>query len=211
MGSVKIDLFNQDMVSPEQAKNLCGADEAGRGPLAGAVFAAAVILDAPIAGLADSKKLSAKTREQLSEQIKSQARAWAIASASVAEIDALNILQASMLAMTRAVQALSIRPDWVWVDGNHFPKGLIAAQYTGGAMVKGDAKEPAISAASILAKVARDADCLRLDALYPEYGFAQHKGYPTAAHLKALQQHGATPEHRMSFAPVKTLQFKTKK
>ena len=211
MRAVKIDLFNQDIVSPEQAKNLCGADEAGRGPLAGAVFAAAVILDAPIAGLADSKKLSAKTREQLSEQIKSQARAWAIASASVAEIDALNILQASMLAMTRAVQALSIRPDWVWVDGNHFPKGLIAAQYTGGAMVKGDAKEPAISAASILAKVARDADCLRLDALYPEYGFAQHKGYPTAAHLKALQQHGATPEHRMSFAPVKTLQFKTKK
>ena len=211
MRAVKIDLFNQDIVSPEQAKNLCGADEAGRGPLAGAVFAAAVILDAPIAGLADSKKLSAKTRERLSEQIKSQARAWAIASASVAEIDALNILQASMLAMTRAVQALSIRPDWVWVDGNHFPKGLIAAQYPGGAMVKGDAKEPAISAASILAKVARDADCLRLHALYPEYGFAQHKGYPTAAHLKALQQHGATPEHRMSFAPVKTLQFKTKK
>lgn len=211
MRAVKIDLFNQDIISPEQAKHLCGADEAGRGPLAGAVFAAAVILDAPIAGLADSKKLSAKTRERLSAQIKSQARAWAIASASVAEIDALNILQASMLAMTRAVQALSIRPDWVWVDGNHFPKGLIMAQYTGGAMVKGDAKEPAISAASILAKVARDADCLRLDALYPEYGFAQHKGYPTAAHLKALQQHGATPEHRMSFAPVKTLQFKTKK
>ena len=211
MGSVKIDLFNQDMVSPEQAKNLCGADEAGRGPLAGAVFAAAVILDAPIAGLADSKKLSAKTRERLAEQIKSQARAWAIASASVAEIDELNILQASMLAMTRAVQALSIRPDWVWVDGNHFPKGLVAAQYTGGAMIKGDAKESAISAASILAKVARDTDCLRLDALYPEYGFAQHKGYPTAAHLKALQQHGATPEHRMSFAPVQTLQFKTKK
>ena len=211
MGAVKIDLFNQDIISPEQAKNLCGADEAGRGPLAGAVFAAAVILDAPIEGLADSKKLSAKTRERLSEQIKNQARAWAIASASVAEIDALNILQASMLAMTRAVQALSIRPDWVWVDGNHFPKGLIAAQYVGGAMIKGDAKEPAISAASILAKVARDADCLRLHALYPEYGFAQHKGYPTAAHLKALQQHGATPEHRMSFAPVKTLQFKTKK
>ena len=211
MGAVKIDLFNQGIVSPEQAKHLCGADEAGRGPLAGAVFAAAVILDAPIAGLADSKKLSAKTRERLSEQIKSQARAWAIASASVAEIDALNILQASMLAMTRAVQALSIRPDWVWVDGNHFPKGLIAAQYTGGAMIKGDAKEPAISAASILAKVARDADCLRLHALYPEYGFDQHKGYPTVAHLKALQQYGATPEHRMSFAPVQTLQFKTKK
>ena len=113
--------------------------------------------------------------------------------------------------MTRAVQGLSIRPDWVWVDGNHFPKGLMVAQYAGGAMVQGDAKEPAISAASILAKVARDADCLRLHNLYPEYGFAQHKGYPTAAHLEALQQYGATPEHRMSFAPVKSLQFKSKK
>ncbi|MBS1174887.1 MAG: rnhB [Burkholderiaceae bacterium] len=211
MRAVKFDLFNDGITSPEQAQHLCGADEAGRGPLAGAVFAAAVILDVPIVGLADSKKLSAKTRERLSEQIKNEARAWCIASASVAEIDALNILQASMLAMTRAVQGLNIRPDWVWVDGNHFPKGLLVAQYAGGAMIQGDTKEPAISAASILAKVARDADCLRLHDLYPEYGFAQHKGYPTAAHLKALQQHGATPEHRMSFAPVKTLRFKTQK
>ena len=211
MRAVKFDLFSDDTTSPEQAKHLCGADEAGRGPLAGAVFAAAVILDKPITGLADSKKLSAKTRERLSEQIKNEARAWCIASASVAEIDELNILQASMLAMTRAVQGLSIRPDWVWVDGNHFPKGLLVAQYAGGSMIKGDAKEPAVSAASILAKVARDADCLRLHNLYPEYGFAQHKGYPTAAHLEALQQYGATPEHRMSFAPVKSLQFKSKK
>ena len=209
------DLFvrgvRQGARSPDQAQCLCGVDEAGRGPLAGAVFAAAVILDKPITGLADSKKLSAKTRERLSEQIKCEARAWCIASASVAEIDTFNILQASMLAMTRAVQGLSIYPDWVWVDGKHFPKGLLAAQYSGGAMIQGDAKEPAISAASILAKVARDADCLRLDALYPEYGFAQHKGYPTAAHLRALQLHGATPEHRVSFAPVKTLHFRTQK
>lgn len=204
------DLFVRGVQSPEQAQCLCGVDEAGRGPLAGAVFAAAVILDKPITGLADSKKLSAKTRERLSEQIKCEARAWCIASASVAEIDTFNILQASMLAMTRAVQGLSIYPDWVWVDGNHFPKGLLAAQYSGGAMIQGDAKEPAISAASILAKVARDADCLRLDALYPEYGFAQHKGYPTAAHLRALQLLGATPEHRASFAPVSALQFKSK-
>ena len=205
------DLFAHGVQSAEQAKSPCGVDEAGRGPLAGAVFAAAVILDKPIMGLADSKKLSAKTRERLSEQIKHEARAWCIASASVAEIDTLNILQASMLAMTRAVQGLSIYPDWVWVDGNHFPKDLTVARYSGSAMIQGDAKEPAISAASILAKVARDADCLRLNALYPEYGFAQHKGYPTAAHLQALQQYGATPEHRMSFAPVKTLRFKTQK
>ena len=209
--TVAQDLFTHGAMMPECAQHLCGADEAGRGPLAGAVFAAAVILNQPIIGLADSKKLSAKTRERLSEQIKTEARAWCIASASVAEIDEMNILQASMLAMTRAVQGLSIRPDWVWVDGNHFPQGLLVAQYAGGAMIKGDSKEPAISAASILAKVARDADCLRLHALYPEYGFTQHKGYPTAEHLKALQQYGATPEHRMSFSPVKTLQFKTKK
>ena len=122
----------------------------------------------------------------------------------------VNILQASMLAMTRAVKGLNIQPDWVWVDGNHYPKGLPAARYAGQAMIKGDAKEACISAASILAKVARDADCLRLHALYPEYGFDQHKGYPTAAHLLALQRHGVTPEHRMSFAPVRTLQFKSK-
>lgn len=205
--AVQQDLFAV-VTAAQQARWVCGVDEAGRGPLAGAVFAAAVVLDQPIAGLADSKKLTAKKRESLFAQIQSEAKAWAIASASVAEIDELNILQASMLAMTRAVQALNLRPDWVWVDGNHFPKGLVAAQYAGEPMIQGDAKEACISAASILAKVARDADCLRLDALYPEYGFAQHKGYPTAAHLAALQRYGATPEHRMSFAPVRTLQFK---
>ncbi len=209
--SKQLPLLDTVHTSFETAQWVCGTDEAGRGPLAGSVFAAAVILDAPIEGLADSKKLSASTRERLSDQIKQRAHAWAIASASVAEIDELNILQASMLAMTRAVQALSTRPDWVWVDGNHFPKGLIAAQYDGQPMVKGDAKEPAISAASILAKVARDADCLRLHAVYPEYGFAQHKGYPTVMHLAALRAHGPTPEHRMSFAPVKTLHYKANK
>ena len=193
-----------------QTRIICGVDEAGRGPLAGAVFAAAVILNEPITGLADSKKLTAKKRESLFVQIQAEAKAWSIASASVAEIDELNILQASMLAMTRAVKGLNIQPDWVWVDGNHYPKGLKAAGYAGQAMIKGDAKEACISAASILAKVARDADCLRLHALYPEYGFDQHKGYPTAAHLQALQRHGATPEHRISFAPVRTLQFKSK-
>ena len=205
------DMFENAITTPDHAQWVCGTDEAGRGPLAGAVFAAAVILDAPITGLADSKKLSAATRERLSTQIKAQAHAWAIASASVAEIDELNILQASLLAMTRAVTALHQRPDWVWVDGNHYPKLLTVAHYAGQAMIKGDSKEPAISAASILAKVARDSDCLRMHALYPQYGFAQHKGYPTAAHLNALQQFGPTPEHRMSFAPVKSLQFKIKK
>ena len=216
-GGVSVAMANvlqQDLfavvTSTQQVHWVCGVDEAGRGPLAGAVFAAAVVLDRPIIGLADSKKLTAKKREILFEQIQSEAKAWAIASASVAEIDELNILQASMLAMTRAVQALNLRPDWVWVDGNHFPKGLAAAQYAGEPMIQGDAKEACISAASILAKVARDADCLRLHALYPEYGFAQHKGYPTAAHLAALQRYGATPEHRMSFAPVRTLQFKNR-
>lgn len=191
---------------------VCGTDEAGRGPLAGAVYAAAVILAAPIEGLNDSKKLSAKTRERLSTQIKAESVAWAIASASVAEIDELNILQASMLAMSRAVQALSIRPDWVWVDGNHYPKILIQAEYDGKALIGGDAIEPCISAASILAKVARDADCERLHALYPQYGFSQHKGYPTAAHLAALHEHGACPEHRRTYAPVRRVleQQKTK-
>lgn len=206
---MQTDLFTQ-VYSVEQARRICGVDEAGRGPLAGAVFAAAVVLHQPIDGLADSKKLSAKRREYLAEQIKQQATDWAIASASVTEIDELNILQASMLAMTRAVKALRIRPDWVWVDGNHYPKGLSTEHYAGQPMIKGDAKEACISAASILAKVARDADCLRLDELYPQYGFARHKGYPTAEHLQALQQFGATAEHRLSFAPVRTLQFKVK-
>ena len=209
LNSMQTDLFSLNDRS-QSMRWVCGVDEAGRGPLAGAVFAAAVVLDEPIDGLADSKKLTARQREFLAQEIQSKAKAWAVASASVAEIDTLNILQASMLAMTRAVQGLSLRPDWVWVDGNYFPKGLIAAQYLGEPMIKGDAKEPSISAASILAKVARDADCMRLHELYPEYGFAQHKGYPTAAHLQALQKYGAIAEHRMSFAPVRTLQFKQK-
>ena len=192
------------------AQAVCGADEAGRGPLAGAVYAAAVILGESIEGLNDSKKLSAKTRERLSAEIKAKARAWCIASASVEEIDVLNILQASLLAMTRAVEGLSEHADWVWVDGNHFPKLLVQKGYAGRALIGGDAIEPAISAASILAKVARDADCDRLDALYPQYGFAQHKGYPTAVHLTALRVHGVCPEHRRTYAPVrKVLESKT--
>ena len=212
-GVMQSELFSvvvSEWDSVGQTRVICGVDEEGRGPLAGAVFAAAVVLNKPIAGLADSKKLSAKRRAYLADQIRAQSAAWSVASASVAEIDELNILQASMLAMTRAVKGLNIQPDWVWVDGNHYPKGLSAARYAGQAMIKGDAKEACISAASILAKVARDTDCLRLHALYPEYGFDQHKGYPTAVHLQALQRHGVTPEHRMSFAPVRTLQFKSK-
>ncbi len=180
---------------------VAGVDEAGRGPLAGDVYAAAVILpphyDLP--GLTDSKKLSAKRREVLAEAIKNQAQAWAIASASVAEIDQLNILQASLLAMQRAVAQLPVVPDSVQVDGNRCPQ-LPMPCY---AVVGGDRLIAAISAASILAKTARDATLLRLDAQYPEYGFAQHKGYPTAAHLAALAQYGASAVHRQSFKPVK--------
>lgn len=184
---------------------VCGVDEAGRGPLAGAVYAAAVVLSKPIEGLADSKKLTARVRERLAEQIKQEAVAWAIASASVAEIDQMNILNASMLAMERAVKQLTTRPDWVWVDGTFFPKGLSSAQYTGMPVIKGDAKIMHISAASILAKVARDADCLRMHEAYPQYGFAQHKGYPTQAHIHALHTYGITPEHRRTYAPVQRL------
>jgi len=182
---------------------IAGVDEAGRGPLAGRVFAAAVILDPqqPITGLADSKRLSAKRREALSLLIQQQAIAWAIASASVEEIDRLNILHASLLAMQRAVAQLDPVPQQVLVDGNHCPKLEIPTQ----AIVKGDASVAAISAASILAKVARDAELIALDQRYPQYGFAQHKGYPTAAHRQALQEHGACPEHRRSFAPVREL------
>lgn len=182
---------------------IAGVDEAGRGPLAGRVFAAAVILDPqqPITGLADSKRLSAKRREALSTLIQQRALAWAIASASVEEIDRLNILHASLLAMQRAVAQLDPVPQQVLVDGNHCPKLEIPTQ----AIVKGDASVAAISAASILAKVARDAELVALDQRYPQYGFAQHKGYPTAAHRQALQEHGACPEHRRSFAPVREL------
>lgn len=182
---------------------ICGVDEAGRGPLAGPVYAAAVILDAahPIVGLADSKKLSEKKRDALALQIRQHAAAWAIATASAAEIDELNILQASLLAMKRAVEGLSLRPHEVLADGLYCPDTGIPSR----AIVKGDSSEPAISAASILAKTARDSAMLALHQQYPQYGFAIHKGYPTAIHLAALRQHGLTPEHRKSFRPVREL------
>ena len=186
---------------------ICGVDEAGRGPLAGSVYAAAVILDAnnPIEGLMDSKKLSEKKRDYLSAEIKQKALAWAIASCTAQEIDDINILQASLLAMKRAIEAMQaqfgIIPDLVQVDGNKCPEISLPCE----AIVKGDSKVQAISAASILAKVARDAELYELDKIYPHYGFAQHKGYPTAAHLLALQAHGICPQHRLSYAPVKAL------
>lgn len=180
---------------------LCGVDEAGRGPLAGPVVAAAVMLDParPIAGLRDSKKLSAAARERLAAEIRLHAAAWCVAEASVAEIDQLNILQATLLAMQRAVAGLAIAPDEVWVDGNRCPNW----QWRSQAVVKGDDKVASIAAASILAKTARDQFMCRLHQDYPAYGFARHMGYGTAAHLAALQAHGACPQHRRSFAPVK--------
>ncbi len=182
---------------------ICGVDEAGRGPLAGPVYAAAVILDLerPIMGLADSKKLSEKRRDALALEIRQRATAWAIAEASVEEIDALNILRASLLAMKRAVQALVVQPQEVWADGLYCPETGLPSR----AIVKGDSTVPAISAASILAKTARDEFMLRLDEQYPQYGFAVHKGYPTAAHLAALHEHGVSIVHRRSFRPVKEL------
>ena len=179
---------------------IAGVDEAGRGPLAGPVVAAAVILDEqqPIQGLADSKKLSATRREQLHDEIRAKALCCCVASASVEEIAQLNILQATLLAMRRAVEGLRLPPYKVLVDGNCLPVLKIRAE----AVVQGDALVPAISAASILAKVTRDRWCERLDAQYPQYGFAGHKGYGTAAHLAALRTHGATAEHRRSFSPV---------
>ncbi len=179
---------------------VAGVDEAGRGPLAGPVVAAAVILDParPIVGLADSKQLSAARREQLAAAIRANALAWALGRAEVAEIDRLNILQATLLAMQRAVAALHIAPEQVLVDGNRCPQLACPCQ----AIVKGDATVPAISAASILAKVARDAELRQLHECYPDYGFARHKGYPTAAHLDALRRLGPCPEHRRSYAPV---------
>lgn len=180
---------------------LAGVDEVGRGPLAGDVVAAAVILDPqhPIEGLRDSKRLSASRREALAKVIREHALAWSIASASVAEIDELNILQASLLAMHRAVQALDPQPEYVLVDGNRLPRWHYASE----PVVRGDDRVPAIAAASILAKVHRDNSLIALEAQYPGYGFASHKGYPTAAHLHALQTLGVTPVHRRSFAPVK--------
>lgn len=186
---------------------ICGVDEAGRGPLAGAVVAGAVVLDPenPIAGLKDSKKLSAARRAFLYEQIQLKAKAWGIGEASPAEIDQINILQATMLAMRRAIEDLAIRlggwPDKALIDGNRCPELPIAAE----AIVKGDTKEPAISAASILAKVTRDRQMMTLHEQYPEYGFAQHMGYPTEAHLAALQAYGACNEHRRSFSPVRNV------
>jgi ribonuclease HII len=181
---------------------LAGVDEVGRGPLAGDVVAAAVILDVrrPIDGLDDSKKLSEKKREYLFEVIREKALVYAVASASVAEIDSINILHASLLAMTRAVQQLTTQPEYVLVDGNRLPKW----QYRAEAVVKGDSRVAAIAAASILAKVTRDRALVELDAMYPGYGLAEHKGYGTPAHLSALQALGPSPIHRRSFAPVRS-------
>ncbi len=181
-----------------------GVDEVGRGPLVGSVVTAAVILplDYDLPGLTDSKKLSEKRRALLAEQIKVQAIAWSVCEASAAEVDALNVLQASLLAMRRAIEALSVTPNGAWVDGNHCPKGLLIPCE---AIVQGDLKVPAISAASILAKVARDAQMQQLHEAFPEYGFDKHKGYPTALHLSALARLGPLPEHRKSFAPVRAM------
>jgi ribonuclease HII len=180
---------------------VAGVDEAGRGPLAGPVVAAAVILDElkPIKGLADSKAISALKRERLFDEIRAKALCCCIAEATAAEIDELNILQATMLAMRRAVEGLRLKPARVLVDGNRIPVLKIPAE----AIVKGDAKVKAISAASILAKVHRDRLCLELHALHPQYGFDGHKGYPTPEHLAALRAHGACPQHRRSFGPVR--------
>ena len=181
---------------------ICGVDEAGRGPLAGPVFAAAVIFRAGkgIDGVADSKVLSERRRDHLAEIIRGQALAWAVAQASVEEIDNLNILQASLLAMRRAVLDLGVNPTLVLVDGNRLPRLDMAAR----AVVRGDATVPQISAASILAKTARDAEMRRLHQLYPQYGLDRHKGYPTAAHLKAIGEFGVCTIHRRSFAPVRS-------
>lgn len=182
---------------------VCGVDEAGRGPLAGPVFAAAVILDRQcvIEGLADSKKLTARQREALAPEIRMRSAAWAVASASVEEIDALNILQASLLAMRRAVEALAVTPRRVLVDGLHRPRLDVPVQ----AVVRGDATVAAIAAASILAKVARDEAMRALHQRHPQYGFDRHKGYPTRLHLEALREHGVSVAHRRSFAPVRAL------
>jgi ribonuclease HII len=181
---------------------LCGVDEAGRGPLAGSVFAAAVVLDParPIEGLADSKVLTAAARERLAAEIREKAMAWSIASATVEEIDSINILRASLLAMRRAVESLGMDPDEVWSDGLHTPQVPFMCR----AIVKGDARVGAISAASILAKTARDARMCELDPRYPLYGFAHHKGYASPEHLAALKQHGPCEIHRRSFEPVWT-------
>lgn len=182
---------------------ICGVDEAGRGPLAGAVYAAAVILDParPIDGLRDSKKLTELRRESLAEEIRAKSLAWSIAYCTEAEIDELNILQASMLAMRRAVEALSVVPTLALIDGNRCPVMKVRSE----AIVQGDDKVAAISAASILAKTARDASLRLLHEQYPQYAFDQHKGYPTSLHLERLRLHGVSPVHRKSYAPVREL------
>ena len=192
-----------DLDFTTRVERVCGVDEAGRGPLAGPVVAAAVVLDPahPIPGLDDSKKLSATRRDALAIEIRAHALAWAVAEASVEEIDRLNILGATMLAMQRAVQAIAPAPELVLVDGNRLPRLTVPAQ----AIVRGDALVPAISAASILAKTARDAMLDELDRRFPGYGFAIHRGYPTPAHLQALAKLGATSEHRRSFGPVRAV------
>ena len=188
-----------DFVRPE-VRLICGVDEVGRGPLIGAVVTAAVILDPsqPIAGLADSKKLSEKKRQSLAAEIRQKALCWALGRAEPAEIDQLNILHATLLAMQRAVAGLSVQPEWVLIDGNRCPHLPVPAT----AVVKGDSKVAEISAASILAKVARDEEMHALHHRYPQFGFDRHKGYPTADHLLAIQQFGVLPEHRRSFKPV---------
>jgi ribonuclease HII len=196
---MSVDLFS------DQAKGLlaAGVDEVGRGPLIGDVVAGAVILDPnnPIEGLADSKKLSEKRREALYTEIVEKSLAWGIGRASPAEIDEINILQASMLAMTRAVEALKVQPEFVWVDGNRCPKWAYASE----AVVKGDSKIAEISAGSIIAKVTRDREMHALHLLHPEYGFDGHKGYPTAKHMKALEDYGVLAEHRRTFNPVRKI------
>ena len=196
-------LFDEDYEALRFEGLLAGVDEAGRGPLAGPVCAAAVILDPkrPIEGLADSKKLSAKKREAFAPLIRERALAWAIAWAEPEEIDRVNILRATMNAMRRAVEGLQVAPDCVWVDGNRLPD----LPYPAEAIVKGDAKVPAISAASILAKTARDAKMREYAEQYPEYGFERHAGYGTKEHVAALEKFGPTPIHRKTFEPVKSL------
>ena len=191
-----------DLFHDTSSHIIAGVDEVGRGPLAGDVVAAAVILSDPApAGVTDSKALTAKRRECLAGVIRKEAISWALGRASVAEIDELNILEASLLAMRRAVEGLSVTPTLVLVDGNRLPRWSFESR----AIVKGDLREPAIGAASILAKVQRDGEMQALHDQYPGYGFDQHKGYPTKAHLAALERLGVTPIHRLSFAPVKRL------
>ncbi len=192
-----------DFIRPDY-QLIAGVDEVGRGPLVGAVVTAAVILDParPIVGLNDSKKLSEKKRLLLVDEIREKALSWSLGRADVHEIDELNILHATMLAMERAVAGLSVKPEWVLIDGNRVPNGL---KGIASAVVKGDALVPEISAASILAKVARDAEMAALHELFPQYNCAGHKGYPTAEHLAAIQQFGILPEHRRSFRPVRDI------